>query len=81
MFKNVVAPLFSPPFSLEIEGSHLSKKVRETISMTDQCLPSLFIFMVPSYVGKGVFEKYQFNDYKSNDECHVSVLCLRTFGL
>ena len=61
------------PFFLEIEGSHLSKKVRETISMTDQCLPSLFLLMAPSYVEKTVFKKYGFNDYKSNDYFNVSI--------
>ena len=43
--------------SLEIEGSHLSKKVRETISVTDQCMPSLFLFMALSCDEKAVLKK------------------------
>ena len=41
--------------------------------MTDQCLPSLILFMAPRYVEKNVFKKYELIAYKSNDYFHVSV--------
>ena len=51
----LVFDLFSP----EIGGSHLSKKVRETISMTEQCLPSQFLSVAPSYIClKIYFQKF-----------------------
>ena len=43
-------------FFVEMEGFHLSKKVRETISVTDQRLPSLFLFMALSYDEKTVLK-------------------------
>ena len=47
----------------EIGGSNLSKKVRETISITEQCLPSLFLSVAPSYVEKTIFKKCDSHDY------------------
>ena len=35
---------------VHFEGSEVSKKVREMISMTDQCMPSLFLSVAPGYV-------------------------------
>ena len=49
--------VFNCSFFIEIGGSHLSKQVREAISCTNQCMPSLFLFMVPSYDEKTVFER------------------------
>ena len=49
-------------FFPRIEGSHQSKKVRAIFSCIKKCLPSLFLSMVPSYVEKTVFKKYEFND-------------------
>ena len=54
-------------FVLEIGGSHLSKKVQETISMTEQCLPSLFLAVAPSYVERTVLKKCEFHDYQIHE--------------
>ena len=61
MFEMLFSRFFSPLFP-DIEGSHLSKKVREMISMTQQCLSSLFLSVAPSYVENNAFEKYEVND-------------------
>mgnify|MGYP006907218720 CR=1 FL=1 len=67
MFSNIFnlfkSFFFSSHFFIEIGGSHLSKQVREAISCTNQCMPSLYLFMVPSYDEKTVFKKCEFNDY------------------
>ena len=42
--------------SLETEGSHLSKQVREAISCTNQGITSLVLGVGPSYDEKDVFQ-------------------------
>ena len=64
----------------EIEGVHLSKNVWETISMTNQCLPSLFFARVPSNVETTVFNKYELNDCKSNDYLNVRLIPVEGWG-
>ena len=62
--------IFLLSFFFEIEGSHLSKKVRETISVPGKGMPSLFVFMAPSYDETTVFKTCEFNDLF----CNVSVV-------
>ena len=54
-FEILISQFFT--FFLEMEGSHLYRKVRANFSCIKKCLPSLFLLGVPSYHEKTVLLK------------------------
>ena len=64
--RNAFGSIFNSSF-LEFDGSHLSKKIRETISVTDQRMPSLILFMVPSYDEATNFRECEFHGYQTHE--------------